>query len=320
MTSSFVSLTRRGLLVGATATAVLPAILKPVRAETRRLRIGVQKYGTLIVLEASGALEKRLGPQGVSVEWVEFPAGPQLLEALNGGSIDFGITGEAPPVFAQAAGVPFVYVGVDRAAPKGEAILVAKDSPIRTVADLKGKRVAFNRGSNVHYLLIAALEKAGLKFTDIEPRYLAPADGRAAFAGGSVDAWVIWDPYLAAGEAATHARVLADATGLARNPQFYLASAAFAKSSPELVRAVLAETGRTDGWAEKHQAEVAALLAPRTGLPLDVLHVALARLGYGVGPITPDVVASQQHIADTFFRAGVLPKKISVREAVWRLA
>jgi sulfonate transport system substrate-binding protein len=314
MTNIF-DLTRRGFLAGTAAAIVIPAW-----AQSRTIRIGVQKYGTLIVLQVSGALEKRLAPKGVSIEWTEFPAGPQLLEALNGGSLDFGITGEAPPVFAQAAGVPFVYVGADRAAPQGEAILVAKDSPIRTVADLKGKRIAFNRGSNVHYLLIAALEKAGLKFSDIEPSYLAPADGRAAFARGSVDAWVIWDPYLAAGQAATQARVLANATGLARNPQFYLASAAFAKSSPDLVRAVLSETGKTDVWAEKHQAEVANLLAPRTGLSLYVLHVALARLGYGVGPITPDIVASQQRIADTFFEAGVLPKKISVRSAVWRLA
>jgi sulfonate transport system substrate-binding protein len=313
--TSFLRITRRGLLVGAAAAIALPA-----RAQSQKLRIGVQKYGTLIVLEVSGALEKRLTPTGVSVEWIEFPAGPQLLEALNGGSVDFGITGEAPPVFAQAAGVPFVYVGVDQPAPTGEAILVANDSPIRTIADLKGKRVAFNRGSNVHYLLIAALEKAGLKFGDIEPAYLAPADGRAAFARGSVDAWVIWDPYLAAGQAATHARVLADATGLAKNPQFYLASASFAKARPDLLRVVLDEIGKTDAWAAKHQAEVAALLAPHTGLPLDVLHVALARLGYGVGPITPDIVASQQLIADTFFKAGLLPKAIAVRDAVWQVA
>jgi len=319
MTSLF-NLTRRNLLAGAAVALTLPATIRTVRAQSRTLRIGVQKYGTLIVLEASGALEKRLAPQGVSVEWTEFPAGPQLLEALNGGSLDFGITGEAPPVFAQAAGVPFVYVAVDKAAPRGEAILVAKDSPIRGVADLKGKRVAFNRGSNVHYLLIAALAKAGLTFGDIEPVYLAPADGRAAFTRGSVDAWAIWDPYLAAGQAATHARVLTDATGLARNPQFYLASASFAKAHPDLLRALLGEIGKTDGWAAKHQADVANLLAPRTGLPLDVLHVALARLGYGIAPITPDVVASQQRIADTFFKAGLLPRAIAVHEAVWHVA
>jgi len=309
-----IEITRRGLLAGGIAMVGLKA-----RAQDRKLRIGVQKYGTLIVLEATRNLERRLAPNGVEVSWNEFPAGPQLLEALNGGSVDFGITGEAPPVFAQAAGVPFLYVAVDRPAPAGEAILVAKDSPIRTIADLKGKRVAFNRGSNVHYLLLAALEKAGLRFGDIEPAYLAPADGRAAFAAGSVDAWVIWDPYFAAGQAATGARVLTDATGLARNPQFYLASAAFARARPDLIRAVLDEIGKTDAWAEKHQAEVASLLAPRTGLPPAVLHVALARLGYGVAPITPDIVANQQRIADTFFKAGLLPKSIAVRDAVWRL-
>ncbi len=318
--TSFFDITRRSVLIGAGAVVPLPAVIRPVRAQSQTLRIGFQKYGTLIMLEASGALEKRLGPQGVSVEWTEFAAGPQLLEALNAGSLDFGITGEAPPVFAQAAGVPFVYVAVDRAAPQGEAILVAKDSPIRAVADLKGKRVAFNRGSNVHYLLIAALQRAGLQFSDIQPIYLAPADGRAAFARGSVDAWVIWDPYLAAGQAAMQARVLADATGLARNPQFYLASVSFAKARPDLVRVLLSEISKIDNWAAKHQADVADLLAPRTGLPLDVLHVALARLGYGIAPITPDIVASQQRIADTFFKAGLLPRAIAVREAVWHLA
>jgi sulfonate transport system substrate-binding protein len=312
--TTLAEITRRNLLAGGIAALSLGA-----RAQSQTLRVGVQKYGTLIVLEVSGNLERRLAPLGVAVSWTEFPAGPQLLEALNGGSIDFGITGEAPPVFAQAAGVRFVYVAVDRPAPAGEAILVPEDSPIRKIADLKGKRIAFNRGSNVHYLLIAALEKAGLRFGDIEPAYLAPADGRAAFARGSVDAWVIWDPYLAAGQAATHARVLTDATGLARNPQFYLASATFAKARPDLIRLLLSEIGKIDTWAAKHQAEVAALLTPYTGLPPDVLRVALARLGYGVGPITPDIVASQQRIADTFFKAGLLPRSIAVRDAVWLL-
>jgi sulfonate transport system substrate-binding protein len=292
-------------------------VAAPAWAANQKLRIGVQKYGTLIVLQVSGALEKRLAPQGLDIEWREFPGGPQLLEALNGGSLDFGITGEAPPVFAQAAGVPFVYVGVDKPAPAGEAILVAKDSPIHTVADLKGKRVAFNKGSNVHYLVVAALEKAGLHASDIEPIYLAPADGRAAFERGSVDAWAIWDPYYAAGQAATKARVLADGTGIAKNPQFYLAARDFAKSQPALLRTILEEIAKTDSWAATHQAEVAQLLAPHTGLPIEILNVALARLGYGVAPLDADIVANQQLIADTFYKAGLIPKAIAVRDAVW---
>src|SRR3954469_994637 len=123
------------------------------------LRIGFQKGASLLVLEkAQGGLEKKLAPLGFGVKWVEFPAGPQLLEGLNVGAVDLGCVGEAPPIFAQAAGARFYYIGHDPAAPRAEALVVPKDSPVRNVADLKGKKVALNKGSNVHYLLVKLLE------------------------------------------------------------------------------------------------------------------------------------------------------------------
>jgi sulfonate transport system substrate-binding protein len=152
------------------------------------LRIGFQKYGTLTILKARGTLEKRLAEQGIDVKWNEFPAGPQLLEGLNVGSIDFGTVGEAPPIFAQAAGPNLVYVANESAAPLSEAIVVPKGSTLKSVAELKGKKVVLNKGSNVHYLLVRALEKAGLDYKDIDVVYLPPADARAAFERGSVDA------------------------------------------------------------------------------------------------------------------------------------
>ena len=170
------------------------------------VRIGFQKYGKLVLLKSKGTLEEKLKAAGYKVVWTEFPSGPPLLEALNVGAIDFGNTGEAPPIFAQAAGAPIQYVAYEPPAPKGEAILVPKDSKLTSVADLKGKKVALNKGSNVHYLLVKALEKAGVKYSEIEPVFLAPADARAAFERGAVDAWVIWDPFQAAAEAATGAR------------------------------------------------------------------------------------------------------------------
>ena len=188
---------RRGL-VALFAAAVTFGAITQAQAET--LRIGYQKYGTLVLLKAKGTLEKRLAAQGVDVQWTEFPGGPQLLEGLNVGSIDFGVTGETPPVFAQAAGADLLYVAYEPPAPHSEAILVPKGSPIKSVAELKGKKVVLNKGSNVHYLLVRALEDAGLKYTDIQTVFLPPADARAAFERGSVDAWVIWDPYQAAAE------------------------------------------------------------------------------------------------------------------------
>ncbi len=142
------------------------------------VRIGFQKYGKLVLLKSKGTLEDKLKASGYRVVWTEFPSGPPLLEALNVGAIDFGNTGEAPPIFAQAAGAPIQYVAYEPPAPKGEAILVPKDSKLNSVVDLKGKKVALNKGSNVHYLLVKALEKAGVKYSEIEPVFLAPADAR----------------------------------------------------------------------------------------------------------------------------------------------
>ncbi|WP_230371063.1 aliphatic sulfonate ABC transporter substrate-binding protein [Paludibacterium denitrificans] len=168
-------------------------------AKADPLRIGYQKYGSLVLLKARGTLEKRLAPLGVEVKWTEFPAGPQLLEGLNVGSVDFGTTGETPPIFARAAGANLLYIANEPPSPAGEGIVVRKDSPIRSVKDLKGKRVVLNKGSNVHYLLVKALQKAGLKYSDITPVYLPPADARAAFERGSVDALGYLGPILCCG-------------------------------------------------------------------------------------------------------------------------
>src|SRR6516162_6344584 len=126
------------------------------------IRIGYQKYGSFNVVKARHTLDDQLTKRGIKIDWVLFPAGPQLLEAMNAGAIDLGHTGEAPPIFAQAANNPFVYIGNQRPNPSGEAILVADNSPIKSVADLKGKKIALNKGSNVHYLLVRALENTGL--------------------------------------------------------------------------------------------------------------------------------------------------------------
>ncbi|MFV3334841.1 sulfonate ABC transporter substrate-binding protein [Pseudomonas sp. NY15437] len=281
------------------------------------LRIGYQKYGTLVLLKARGTLEKRLAEQGVKVQWTEFPGGPQLLEGLNVGSIDFGVTGETPPVFAQAAGADLVYVAHEPPAPTSEAILLPKDSPIKSVAELKGKKVALNKGSNVHYLLVRALEKAGLKYTDIQPVYLPPADARAAFERGSVDAWVIWDPYQAAAEKQLSARTLVDGTGLVDNHQFYLATRPYANNHPQVITTLIDEVRSVGQWSQQNPQQVTDQVAPLLGLPADITFTAVKRQGYGAQPITPEVTAAQQKIADTFTDLKLIPKKLSIKDVVW---
>lgn len=280
------------------------------------LRIGYQKYGTLTLLKGRGTLEKRLAASGVTVKWTEFAAGPVLLEGLNVGGIDFGTVGEAPPIFAQAAGANLVYVGNEPASPLSEAIVVPKGSAIRSVAQLKGKKVALNKGSNVHFLLVKALEKAGVAYADIQPVFLAPADARAAFERGSVDAWVIWDPFLAAAEKQLGARVLADGTGLVANHQFFLAARPYAEQHRDIVRIVIEELAKVDEWGRTNPDEVARILAAQTGLDTGVVALAASRYAYGVKPVTLQVIGQQQKIADAFSALKLIPKPIKVSDAL----
>ncbi len=285
----------------------------------KKLRIGFQKSASLLTLQKSlGSLEKRLAPQGVAVQWVEFPAGPQLLEGLNVGSIDIGFVGEAPPIFAQAAGAQFVYVGFDPAAPEAEALIVPKHSTLKTVADLKGKKVALNRGSNVHYLLVKLLEKAGLAYTDIQPVFLPPADARAAFERGAVDAWVIWDPFLAAAEQQIGARQLADGRGVVNDYNFYLAERRYAERHPQVIQTLFEDTVQQGRWIKTHLDEAAKLIAPLQGLDAAIVRASLHRYQFNVQPVTAAVAADQQRVADTFAALKLIPKPIRVADALPR--
>jgi sulfonate transport system substrate-binding protein len=280
------------------------------------LRIGYQKYGTLTVLKARGDLDRRLAAQGIKVTWTQFPGGPQLLEALNVGALDYGTTGEAPTIFAQAAGANLVYVANEPPTPTAEAVVVPSNSPLKTVADLRGKRIALNKGSNVHYLLVRLLEKAGLSYQDIQPVYLAPADARAAFQRGAVDAWVIWDPFLAAAQQQLGARVIADATGLANNTQYFLASRDYAQQHPEVINEVFDELRKTEAWADTHPHDLVNILVPELGLDPAVVGLSASRLKFGIEPIGPAALADQQRIADAFYALKLIPRPVHVADAV----
>jgi sulfonate transport system substrate-binding protein len=315
------SLTRRAFLAG--AGAVLAAAALPSFAATRAstIRIGYQKAAsTLVLLKAHGTLEKRFAPLGVSVKWTEFPAGPQLLEGLNVGSIDFGYVGEAPPVIAQAAGANFVYTAYEVPTPHAEGILVHRDAPIKSVADLKGKKIAFNKGSDVHWFLVAALQKFGVQYTDIQPVFLPPADARAAFERGAVDAWAIWDPFLEAAKRQTNARLLTDGEGIVSHHQFFLSARPFAQENADVIAAVIDEVGKEGKWLRDHYAEAAAQLAPIQGLDASVIEASLRHYEHVYRPVDAHVLAEQQRIADAFAQLRIIPGQIVTKDAVLQVA
>ncbi|BDI30257.1 sulfonate ABC transporter substrate-binding protein [Capsulimonas corticalis] len=284
------------------------------------LHVGYQRGGSLNLLRLRGDLERRLAPKGVTVQWLNFPAGPQLLEGIGANSVDIGSAGDTPPIFAQAAGVPLVYVANTPPSPKaeavGQALIVPKDSPAKTLQDLRGKKIAFQKGSSANYFLVQALGQVGLKYSDVQPTYLSPPDAQAAFASGSIDGWVIWDPFLSIARHTTGARILRDGANLPTSGGFYLASRTFAVEHPDLVKAVLEEAKKAGDWSHDHSHEAAQILSPDLGLDVPTLEQ-IVRNGYTTNyrEITPEVIALQQKEADAFANIGLIPQKIDVRQA-----
>lgn len=310
---------RRALLQAGLAGAALAA--GPLRAQTqgpKLLRIGYQKFNTLNILKGTGQLDKVLAPAGVKVEWAEFPGGSQLVEALYAGAIDFGHASDAVSVFQQASGKGLAYLAAESPYPSGIGVLVPQDSPIRTVRDLKGRRVAVGKGYNVQYALIKALEANGLRYGDIEPVYIVTAsDTIAAYQSGKVDAAGLWDPFLAGAQLQTPSRLLFDRKGLSENRTFHLARPEMARSHAALLQTLFAELRKTNQWAQANPKDVVDLLAPQLKVDPNILALATERRSYGVAALTPAIAAEQQKLADTFFELKLIPNPIQVRNAFY---
>ncbi len=302
----------------ARAPAHSPAISAAPLPE-RELRIGYQKFGNLGVLKARQSLEQHFAAQRISVLWSEFPAGPQLLHALDGDEIDFGTTGEVPPIFAQAQGNALVYVGFEPPAPQSVAMVVPQDSPIRSAADLRGKRIALNKGSNVHYLLLQMLDEQGLMLNDVRIVYAPPKYPLSATDLQAVDAWMMWDPLLSDAQRSGELRVIADGTQRVLNQQFYLARREFAERSGDLLQPLMQALQHTGRYIAAQPREAARHLSDELGLASASLELALSRRSHEIRAMDLQVIRQQQSIADRFYALGLLPKAIAVREAVWPL-
>jgi sulfonate transport system substrate-binding protein len=310
--------TRRTILGGALVLAALA--ISPVHAEDKpkEIRIGTQKGGFFPAVRQRHSVEDAFKPLGIEVKWIDFQFGPPLLEAVNVGSVDFGFVGDSPPIFAQAGGAKIRYVAAVKSDGRTQAIIVPQDSPIKTLADLRGKRVAFGKGSSAHNLLVAALEKAGLSWSDITPAPLAPADATAAFVKGSVDAWSIWDPYLALAELKEKARVIAFDKDVHKPNAFYIAGSDFVEKYPSVVARLNAVFATEGKWADTHHEEVAKAQAEATGVDIEAVRRFVDRSNYQVVPIDDEIIKSQQAVADRFAKLGLIPKPVKVSDIVWK--
>ena len=285
-------LSRRNFFGTSAASGLLGLIGALARAQQpKEIRIGYQKNGVLVIARRQAALEKHFAPLGVAITWADFPAGPPMLEAMNAGSIDFGQVGDTPPIFAQAARARIVYVA-GQPITNGQGVLVKSGSAIRAVADLKGKRIGFTKGSSAHNVVVMALEKAGLQYGDITPVYVSPPDGAAAFASNSIDAWAVWDPYFAIGESRGGGRILVNASEIGKTNSFYLANRDFAAAAPRTVSDIIGVLQGSAAWAEAHRDDVGRLMAEITGVDVEIQTVAARRSSFAIGKLTRHDVAS----------------------------
>jgi sulfonate transport system substrate-binding protein len=311
------NMNRRDILIGAAASLTAAAGPSFGAEPLKELRIGYQKIGALLIVKAQKALEHRFEPQGVRVKWVEFAFGPPLLEALGAGAIDYGYTGDTPPIFAQAAHANLLYAAAIPARGYGQSIVVPAASPIQDVAGLAGKKVAVAKASSAHNLLVAALESVKLPWTAINPIYLAPPDAAAAFVRGAVDAWSIWDPFFAIAELKQKARALPLDRSVTTQNSFFLVNSGFAAKHPELVAAINGAVATSTTWADQHRDQVAAILAEASGVDPAAEQRSVNRAEFTFGPLDDDVIVQQQAVADRFQKLGLIPEPIRVRDIVW---
>ncbi|AYF77425.1 ABC transporter substrate-binding protein [Nocardia yunnanensis] len=278
------------------------------------LHIGDQKGMALQALLDVSGQSKDLPYQ---VEWSTFTAGPPMLEAINAGSIDFGGVGDAPPVFAAAAKSQIKIAGVYDSGAAGSAIVVPKDSALKDPKDLRGKKIAVTKGSSAHYHLLSVLTKNGLTFGDIEPQYLQPADALAALSTGRVDAWTVWDPYVAQAELGGN-RVLVDGAGYLKPDSFWVTGAKTLdnKANAAAVRDLLGRIQRAHTWITGHREEWAKQSAAITGVPYDVTLLAVNRANFADHPLDDATITAEQQVADAFSDAKLIPGKVKITDFI----
>jgi aliphatic sulfonates family ABC transporter substrate-binding protein len=281
------------------------------------LRIGFQKLGLLMLAKAYGALDVALAARGATVEWVEYACGVEIVEAMCAGELVAGIVGDGPAVLAQDRSVPIVYLAAEPPAPGGTALLVPRASSAETLRDLRGARVAVNRGSQAHYLLIRALEEAGLTMADVEVEYMTPARAQAAFARGDVAAWSVWDPWLSTAREELGARILRDCSGLMKNSAYYVARRDFAEQHGELIRELLQQLELATSWVKSDPARAADLIAPKLGIPPRALLASLGR-DLAARPLDAELIADQQQVADHLLALKLITRQVSVADAQWK--
>lgn len=265
-----------------------------------------------LALRHYGWLEKAL-PEA-RITWVLSQGSNRSLEYLNSGSVDFASSASLSAVLARANGSPVKSVYVYSRA-EWTAFVVGKDSPLKAVADLKGRKIAATKGTDPYLFTLRALQQAGLKKDDVELLHLQHPDGRVALEKGDVDAWAGLDPHMAASEIQAGARLLY------RNKDFnsygvVSVTETYAKDHPQAVATVLKAYEQARQWSREHPQELAQLLATESGLPLEVAKLQLSRTDLDNPQLTEQDIAASKAAAPILVSEALVRKGVDVDQVV----
>ncbi|HYX13389.1 MAG TPA: aliphatic sulfonate ABC transporter substrate-binding protein [Nostoc sp.] len=303
------------------SSSLVGSLVQSTQAQTAKvINLAYQSSGDIV--KSKKTVEPRFKALGVTVNWVgPFAAGPQLIKALNEGKVDIGNVGETPPIFDQAARpglIPEVVYLTGRTPSDGtnQGIVVKANSPIKKVADLKGKKIAFQVGSNAQLLLAKALQEVGLKISDIQIVALTPPEARDAFIQDKADAWVGGDPLLAGVEKTTPILNLRNAARINTLGGFYIGRRAFITQNPQLVRVFLEEAQKVGEEAEKNPSVYAKILVDEQKLDPSVAQKVASRRTYRLRRLTPAIIAEQQGVADFYFAEKIISRKIDIKQGI----
>lgn len=284
-------------------------------ANKQTINLGYQKNGTTLSLKQKQELQKELEEMGYTVKWSEFNTGSSILEALNAGSIDFATAGDIPSIFALSKGSDFKYIAGEPSSPASQGILVSKDSGIKSVKDLKGKKIAFNKASISQYLLTQSLRSVGLTIDDVEPVFLNPPDASIAFEQGDVDAWVVWDPYLTVAE--SKGNVILNDIPKFPYRSFYFTTSQFAKAHSDIVKLFVKHVAQVGKEIDKNPIEAAKLLNEATNIPEDTWEKVLERKKNDVHYMDQQAIDDLQAQADNLVKIGLTKQKVKIKDHVW---
>ncbi|MFD1486207.1 aliphatic sulfonate ABC transporter substrate-binding protein [Lacticaseibacillus baoqingensis] len=277
--------------------------------------IGYQKADPVDISRARGELAKKMKKQGYQVVFKEFQDGTALTTALKAGDIDYARLGDVPPVTAQANGMDFVYIAAGADKVKGSGIEVKKNSQIASVADLKGKTIAYTKGTSAQFMIIQALKKAGLTTSDVKLVSMDQSAAAVAFAKGTVDAWATWDPYTSTAEVNANAKLLVDDTGLAKNRDFLISSKQYAAKHQQVSKLLVQYLADDMDWANTHKTALTDMLVKMLKLKKSIVLRMVQRRDYSMGKVTTSILKEQQTIADVFYAQGLISKKVNVESA-----